>query len=60
MRNKTEYTEVTRQYATSYAAHYTEHDLPAAMRLYKQTWYRTAVIRKRNTLVCRCKTSSMR
>ena len=36
MRNKTELTEANRQYATAYAAHYTEHDLPAAMRLYKQ------------------------
>ena len=36
MRNKTEHTEANRQYATAYAAHYTEHDLPAAMRLYKQ------------------------
>ena len=31
MRNKTELTEANRQYATAYAAHYTEHDLPAAM-----------------------------
>lgn len=36
MRNKTEHTEANRQYAAAYAAHYTEHDLPAAMRLYKQ------------------------
>ena len=36
MRNTTEPTEANRQYATAYAAHYTEHDLPAAMRLYKQ------------------------
>ena len=36
MRNKTEHTEAHRQYATAYAAHYTEHDLPAAMQLYKQ------------------------
>ena len=36
MRNKTELTEANREYATAYAAHYTEHDLPAAMRLYKQ------------------------
>ena len=36
MRNKTEHTEANRQYATAYAAHYTEHDLPAAMGLYKQ------------------------
>jgi len=36
MRNKTELTEANREYATAYATHYTEHDLPAAMRLYKQ------------------------
>ncbi len=36
MRNKTEHTEANRQYTTAYAAHYSEHDLPAAMRLYKQ------------------------
>jgi hypothetical protein len=36
MRNKTELTEANREYATAYAAHYTERDLPAAMRLYKQ------------------------
>jgi hypothetical protein len=36
MRNTTELTEASRQYATAYAAHYTETDLPAAMRLYKQ------------------------
>ncbi len=36
MRNKTEHTEANRQYAAAYAAHYTEHDLPAAMQLYKQ------------------------
>lgn len=36
MRNEAELTEANRQYATAYAAHYTEHDLPAAMRLYKQ------------------------
>ena len=36
MRNNTEHTEANRQYATAYAAHYTEHDLLAAMRLYKQ------------------------
>ena len=36
MRNKTEPTEANREYATAYATHYTEHDLPAAMRLYKQ------------------------
>jgi hypothetical protein len=36
MRNKTEPTEANREYATAYAAHYTERDLPSAMRLYKQ------------------------
>lgn len=36
MRNKTEYTEANRQYSTAYAAHYTAHDLPAAMQIYKQ------------------------
>jgi hypothetical protein len=36
MRNNTEQTEANRQYSTAYAAHYTEHDLPTAMRLYKQ------------------------
>ena len=36
MRNETELTEGNRQYAAAYAAHYTEHDLPSAMRLYKQ------------------------
>ena len=36
MRNNTEHTEANRQYATAYAEHYTEHDLPSAMRLYKQ------------------------
>ena len=36
MRNTTELTEANRQYATACAAHYTEHNLPAAMRLYKQ------------------------
>ena len=36
MRNKSELTEANRQYAAAYAAHYTEHDLPLAMRLYKQ------------------------
>ena len=29
MRNKTKHTEANRQYAAAYAAHYTEHDLPA-------------------------------
>ena len=36
MRNKTGHSEANRQYATAYAAHYTDHDLPSAMRLYKQ------------------------
>ena len=36
MKSKIELTEANRQYAAAYAAHYTEHDLPAAMRLYKQ------------------------
>ena len=36
MRNKTELTEANRQYAAPYATHYTEHDLPSAMGLYKQ------------------------
>jgi hypothetical protein len=33
---KTELTEANRRYAAAYAAHYTENDLPSAMRLYKQ------------------------
>ncbi len=36
LRNQTESTDAQRQYATAYAAHYTEHDLPSALRLYKQ------------------------
>lgn len=36
MRIETELTGANRQYAAAYAAHYTEHDLPAAMQLYKQ------------------------
>jgi hypothetical protein len=36
MSSKTELTEANRQYAAAYAAHYTEHDLPSAMRSYKQ------------------------
>ena len=36
MRNKTELTEASRRYAAAHTAHYTEHDLPSAMRLYKQ------------------------
>jgi len=34
MRNGTELTEAGRQYAAAYAAHYTERDLPVALRLY--------------------------
>jgi len=36
MRNETELTKANRQYAEAYATHYTEHDLPSAMRLYQQ------------------------
>ena len=36
MRNQTESTEANRIYATAYAAHYTEHDLPSALRHYRQ------------------------
>ena len=36
MRNQTELTEANGQYAAAYAAHYTEHDLPSALRLYKR------------------------
>jgi hypothetical protein len=36
MRNENEPTEGNRQYAAAYAAHYTEHDLPSALRLYRQ------------------------
>jgi hypothetical protein len=36
VRNETELTEAKRQYAAAHAVHYTEHDLPSAMRLYKQ------------------------
>ena len=36
MRNEAELTEANREYALAYAAHYTEHDLPSAMRLYRQ------------------------
>ncbi len=36
MRIQTEATEANRQYAAAYAAHYTEHDLPSALQLYKQ------------------------
>lgn len=34
MRNATEPTEASRQYAAAYAAHYTERDLPVALQLY--------------------------
>ena len=34
MLNDTELTEAGRQYAAAYAAHYTGHDLPAALQLY--------------------------
>lgn len=34
MRNETEPTEASRQYATAYAAHSTERDLPVALQLY--------------------------
>jgi hypothetical protein len=36
MRNETEHTEAGREYAAAYRAHYTEHDLPLALRLYKK------------------------
>ncbi len=36
MRNKTESTEASRQYAAAYAAHYTARDLPLALQHYKQ------------------------
>ena len=36
MRNETELAEANRLYAAAHAAHYTEHNLPSAMRLYKQ------------------------
>ena len=36
MKNETKTTEAGRQYAVAYAAHYTGHDLPSALRLYKQ------------------------
>jgi hypothetical protein len=34
MRNNTNFTEAGGQYAAAYAAHYTRHDLPAALKLY--------------------------
>jgi hypothetical protein len=36
MRNKTESTEASQQYAAAYAAHYTARDLPLALQRYKQ------------------------
>ena len=36
MRNETELTEASQQYTAAYAAHYTGHDLPLALRLYKK------------------------
>ncbi len=36
MINQSERTEANRQYSAAYAAHYTEHDLPSALRLYRQ------------------------
>jgi len=36
MRNETKPTKASRQYATAYAAHYAERDLPLALELYKQ------------------------
>ncbi len=34
MRHDTELSDAGRQYAAAYAAHYTRHDLPGALRLY--------------------------
>ena len=36
MTNDTELTEASRQYAAAYAAHYTGHDLLAALQLYSK------------------------
>jgi hypothetical protein len=36
MSNETELTEASQQYTAAYAAHYTEHNLPLALRLYKK------------------------
>jgi hypothetical protein len=36
MRNETEPTEASRQYAAAYVAHYTGRDLPLALQLYKK------------------------
>lgn len=37
MRTENEPTEASRQYSAAYAAHYTDHELPLALRLYKET-----------------------
>ncbi len=34
MKNEIEFTEAGREYAAAYAAHYTERDLPGALRMY--------------------------
>ena len=36
MSNENELTDAVREYAAAYAAHYTEHDLPLALQLYKK------------------------
>lgn len=36
MRTESELTEASRQYSAAYAAHYTDHDLHQALRLYKK------------------------
>ena len=36
MKNKTEPTEASREYAAAYAAHYTGRDLPLALQLYRK------------------------
>ena len=36
MRNETAPTEASQQYTAAYAAHYTGHDLPLALRLYQK------------------------
>ena len=36
MRNKNELTDAGREHAAAYAAHYTRHDLPLALQLYKK------------------------
>jgi len=35
MKNDIELTQTGRQYAAAYAAHYTKHDLPTALQLYR-------------------------